>query len=183
MPFDCPVCGKYAPGGRRFCSKPCSKKVKRMCRRIGCTETWYATENHKKRYCSRGCTPQSSPGPIYPYKLNRSCHVCHERFTLEVKGEEQRTKENTCNECKAVLGSIEWRSVYLIKELGLRLAVVKRINSDTVNWLYENGLPKKKQPKKKQTKKKQIEKYKITDLGDLSERDLLETIWFSGTTE
>ena len=162
-------------------------KVKRMCRRIGCTETWYATENHSKRYC-RSCIPQSSLGPIYPYKLNRSCYVCYERFTLEVNSEEQRTKENTCNECKAMLESIEWRSVYLIKELGLRVAVVKRMNNDTVNWLYENGLPKKKQLKKKQLKKKQlkkkqIEKYKITDLGDLSERDLLETIWFSGTTE
>jgi len=204
----------YATKGytKRYCSRTCAPpKVKRMCRRIGCTETWYATENSKKRWCSNGCGPNRKP--IYPYRLNRTCQLCHERFTLEINSEEQRAKATTCYKCKALLNSKTLRNIYLIETLGLPLADVKRMDDDTINWLYENGLPeeeqpkeeqpkeeqpkkkqpkkkqpkkkqpKKKQPKKKQPKKKQIVRCHITDFRYLSEKDLLEMVWFSGKTE
>ena len=184
----------YATKGytKRYCSRTCAPpKVKRMCRRIGCTETWYATENSKKRWCSNGCGPNRKP--IYPYRLNRTCQLCHERFTLEINSEEQRAKATTCYKCKALLNSKTLRNIYLIETLGLPLADVKRMDDDTINWLYENGLPeeeqpkeeqpKEEQPKKKQPKKKQIVRCHITDFRYLSEKDLLEMVWFSGKTE
>mgnify|MGYP001364122875 FL=1 len=136
MPFDCPVCGKYAPGGRRFCSKPCSKKVKRMCRRIGCTETWHATEQNRKRYC-RNCIPQSYPNPIYPYKLNKQCVHCGERFTVEIHNEEERTSKTTCESCSKVFNSRAWKCMRLLAESGISSTQLNKMDIETINWFYE----------------------------------------------
>ena len=114
-------------------SKP---RIKRLCKRIGCTETWYATEKDPKRYC-RGCIPQSSSGPIYPYRVRKLCDLCSEAFTIEVHSEKQRKIENTCSECKAVLNSREWKCMRLIVESGIRPSAFRDMKIETIDWLYE----------------------------------------------
>ena len=147
MANKCIVCGKTGKDKRgkfakvaliddKFCSKPCSKRVKRMCKRIGCTETWYATEKSIKRYC-RTCIPQSSSGPIYPYKLSKVCRLCTEHFTIEIHDEEQRKSESICNECNAVVNSRGWKCMRLFVESGISSAQLNKMNIETINWFYE----------------------------------------------
>ena len=135
MPFDCPVCGKYAPGSQRFCSKPCSKKVKRMCKRVGCTETWYATENNKKRWCSNGC--RAGYKPKYPYKLSRQCTHCAERFSVEINDESDRLNKSICNGCNAVLNSRDWKCMRLIIEKDYRISYLENVDDAMIDFFYE----------------------------------------------
>ena len=148
MANKCIVCGKVAKDKRgkftkvaliddKFCSKPCSKKVKRMCKRIGCTETWYATVNNGQRYCSRDCNPQCSSGPKYPYKLSRQCTHCAERFSVEINDESDKLNEPICNECDAVLNSRDWKCMRLITEKDYLISDLKRLDDATIDFFYE----------------------------------------------
>ena len=146
MAIKCIVCGKIArnEGGAfitgnfihdKFCSKPCSKRVKRMCRRIGCTETWYATENSKKRWCSNGC--RAGYKPKYPYKLSRQCTHCAERFSVEINDESDRLNESICNECNAVLNSRDWKCMRLIIEKDYRISYLESVDDAMIDFFYE----------------------------------------------
>ncbi|MEK9695234.1 MAG: hypothetical protein VW270_05685 [Candidatus Poseidoniales archaeon] len=150
MPFKCTVCGGYSKNSQRFCSKSCSKKIKRMCKRIGCTETWYATEKMNKKYC-RNCIPQSSSGPKYPYRLNRQCTICAERFTIKINDESDKFDKKVCQKCNTVLDSREWKCMRLIAEKGYHLRDLNRMDKPTIDFFYEEcefeypkPIPKKK---------------------------------------
>jgi len=88
------------------------KRIQRMCRRIGCTETWDAKPSDSKRYC-RECIPQSSSGPKYPFRMQKQC-ACGAKEIKEVHSEQERVAPFECKSCTDASTNYKWHEMQLL---------------------------------------------------------------------
>ena len=89
------------------------ERIRRMCKRTGCTETWDARPSDKKRYCSRGCIPQSSSGPKYPFKMRRQC-ACGVIQIKTIHSEQERLAPFECKSCIDASTNYKWHEMQLL---------------------------------------------------------------------
>jgi hypothetical protein len=88
------------------------KRIQRMCKRTGCTETWEATLKNKKRYC-RDCIPQSSRGPKYPFRMQRTC-LCGKKEIKKIHNEQERLAAFECKSCTKISTEYKWHEMQLL---------------------------------------------------------------------
>lgn len=88
------------------------ERIRRMCKRTGCTETWDARPSDGKRYC-RSCIPQSSSGPKYPFKMQRQC-ACGVKQIKMIHSEQERLAPFECKSCIDASTNYKWHEMQLL---------------------------------------------------------------------